>query len=105
MLLMLTYKVIVSAEAVADLDEIANYVASIYRPSSGHNFVNRILGQIQALSYSAGSFRSSPFLIARIIHPKAKTMNIIHHRWTVVFHIEDDYVIIDRIIPSSQMAY
>ena len=31
-------------------------------------------------------------------------MNIINHRWTIVFHIYGDYVIIDRIIASKMMT-
>ena len=41
---MKTYKVIVNNEAVSDLDGISTYVAGLYRPESGHNYVNRILG-------------------------------------------------------------
>ena len=41
---------------------------------------------------------------ARAIHPEAKTLSIMEHRWTVVFHTKDDYVIVDRILPSSTMA-
>ena len=47
---MLSYTVIVSNEAVGNLDEIADYIAREFKSTSGHNFVNRILGQIQALS-------------------------------------------------------
>lgn len=76
---MLSYTVIVSNEAGDDLDEIAEYIASEYKSLSGHHFVSRILGQIQALSYSAGTYRESPYVMAKLIHPHAKTMNIIHH--------------------------
>ena len=95
------YNVIVSSDAPTDLDEIADYIASIYRPDTGHKYVDRILGQISSLSYSAGAYRISPYIMARMIHPEAKTMNIINHKWTVVFHIERSNVIVDRIIPSS----
>lgn len=44
MRLMQSYTVIVSNEATGDLDEIANYIATVFRSASGHNFVNRILG-------------------------------------------------------------
>ena len=54
---MLSYTVIVSNEAGDDLDEIAEYIANEYKSLSGHHFVSRILGQIQALSYSAGTYR------------------------------------------------
>lgn len=102
---MLSYTVIVSNEAGSDLDEIADYIASEYKSASGHNFVNRILGQIQALSYSAGTYRESPYTMAKLIHPHAKIMNIIRHRWTEVFYIDGEYVVVDRIIRSSRMAY
>ena len=101
---MLSYTVIVSNEAVGDLDEIADYIALEFKSTSGHNFVNRILGQIQALSFSAGTYHESPFAMVKLIHPHAKTMNIINHRWTVVFHIDGEYVV-DRIIRSSRIAF
>ena len=102
---MRSYTVIVSNEAAGDLDGIAEYIASVFKSASGHNFVNRILGQIQALSYSAGTYRESPFAMVKSIHPHAKTMNIINHRWTVVFHIDGEYVVVDRIIRSSRIAF
>lgn len=101
---MRSYKVIVSNDAVNDLDAIADYIAHRYKSTSGHNFVNRILGQLESLSYSAETFQTSRFFVARQIHSLAKTMNIIHHRWTVIFHIEGNFVIVDRIIHSSRMS-
>ena len=37
------YNVIVSSDATTDLDEIADYIASIYRPETGHKYVDRII--------------------------------------------------------------
>jgi len=104
MLVMRSYEVIVSNEAYSDLDEMALYIAKLYRPQSGHNYVNRILGQLAALSYTADIYQFSPMMTAKRIHPQAKTMSIMNHRWTVVFHIENIYVIVDRIIPSKMMV-
>ena len=39
--------------------------------------------------------------MAKSIHPKAETLTIINRKWTVVFHIDDDFVIVDRIFPSK----
>lgn len=97
------YQVIISYEVLSELEAVAQYIASIYRPESGHNYVNRILGQLAALSYSADAYLYSRFELAKAIHPKAKTITIINHKWTVVFHIEGDFVIVDRIIPSKSM--
>jgi len=104
MLAMRNYKVIVSNKATADLDSVARFIASIHRPESGHNFVNKILGKLAALSYTADIYQYSQLPSAKTIHPKAKTITILNHRWTIVFHIEKDYVMVDRIIPSKLMA-
>lgn len=102
---MRSYEVIVAREALTDLRGIVQYVASIYRPESGHGFVDRILDKLDSLSYCADVFPYSQKRSAKRIHPQAKTMLIIHRRWTVVFHTEEDFVIIDRILPSKTMAY
>ena len=101
---MRSYEVIVSDEAYSDLDEMAFYIAQLYRPESGHNYVNRILGQLAALSYTADIYQFSRLMTAKRIHPQAKTLSIMNHRWTVVFHTEGTFVIIDRIIPSKMMV-
>lgn len=100
---MRSYKVIVSKEALSDLDSIAAYVAGLYRPSSGHKYVNRILGQIASLAFTADIYRFNGLATAKAIHPQAKTLPVVNHRWTVVFHISEDFVIVDRIIPSKMM--
>lgn len=100
---MRTYQVIISYAVLSELEAMAQYIASIYRPESSHKYVNRILGQLAALSYSADAYQYSRFKIAKSIHPKAKTLTIINRKWTVVFHIDGDFVIVDRIIPAKSM--
>lgn len=100
---MQSYQIAVSNAAVADLDGIASYVASLYRPESGRRYVNKLLGQLASLSFTADILAYSRFAVAKAIHPKAKTLSIVNHRWTVVFHIDGDFVVIDRILPSKMM--
>ena len=101
---MRVYRVIVSNKATSDLDAVAEYIATLYRPESGHNYVNRVLGQLAALSYTADVYPYSRSMTAKRIHPRAKTLSLINHRWTAVFHIERDFVIVDRLIPSKMMV-
>jgi hypothetical protein len=103
MIAMRIYQVIISYEVLSELEAVAQYIASIYRPESGHNYANRILGQLAALSYSADAYQYSRFSLAKAIHPKAKTLTIINHKWTAVFHIDGDFVIVDKIFPSKSM--
>lgn len=92
------------SEANDDLRQIREFVSSIYREETGFKFVKRMFLEITPLSVSADAFPLSRFQTARIIHPEAKTISIMKHRWTVVFHIDGDYVVVDRILPASGMA-
>ena len=96
MIAMRIYQVIISYEVLSELEAVAQYIASKY--------VNRILGQLASLSYTADIYPSSRFATAKAVHPNARTISIINHRWTAVFHIKEQYVMIDRIIPSKMMV-
>lgn len=101
---MRNYKMIISNEAADDLGEMAYYIATLYRPESGHNYVNRILGKLASLQYTADIFQYTKFANARKIHPLAKTIPIMNGKWTVVFHIDENHVIVDRFLPSKLMV-
>ena len=62
-----------------------------------------ILGTAEPEFIEAKSFPLSRYLVARRIHPEARTMAVMH-RWTIIFHIYGDYVIVDRIIASKMMT-
>lgn len=97
-------KVVLTHDANADLDQVGEFVSGIYCEEVGVRFVKRMFLEIIPLGISADAFPLSRLRTAREIHPEAKTIPIMKHRWTVVFHIEGDYIIVDRILPSSSMA-
>lgn len=101
---MRSYRMIISNEAADDLGEMAAYIATLYRPESGHNYVNRILGKLASLAYTAGIYQHTRYSNARKINSLAKTMPIMNGKWTVVFHIDNDFVIVDRFLPSKLMV-
>ena len=96
-------KVVFSAEANRDMECVEAYVAEKYRPESGQRYVRRLYSYISELSFAASTISPSHYLVARRIHPKALS-NAVMHRWTIVFHIYGDYVIIDRILASKMMT-
>ena len=96
--------VIIKQEAEIDLHQIRLFVSGCYRKESGIKFVKRMFLEIKPLSENADIFPPSPYQTARKIHPEAKTLSIMNHHWTVVFHIEGDYVVVDRILPSTTLA-
>ena len=100
-LLMKKLKVIYSKVAINDIDTVVDYIASIYRKESGLRYKNRIQNQLDSLANCAEALPKSHRKWIKAIHPEAKTMSIMNRRWTVVFHIEGKYVLVDRIIPSK----
>ena len=96
-------KVVLTTEADRDMERVEAYVAEIYRSESGRRYVRRLFSYISELSFAASTFPPSRYLVARRIHPDARTMAVMH-RWTIVFHIYGDYVIVDRIIASKMMT-
>ena len=98
---MRTYKVVYSKETINDIDDVVDYITSIYRIESGLKYRNRIQSQLDALAFCADALPHSRRKMARRIHPNAKTLSIMNRRWTVIFHIDSDFVLVDRIIPSK----
>lgn len=96
-------KVVLTAEADRDMQQVEDYVSEIYRPESGRRYVTRLYSYISELSFAAGTFSPSRYLTARRIHPDARTMAVMH-RWTIVFHLYGDYVIVDRILASKNIT-
>ena len=103
MIVMRNYQVIVSEDVLSELDNISTYIASFYRQDSGHKYVNRILGKLASLCFAAEAYPISSYSEAKKSHPEARTMSIINHRWTVIFHIDRNLVMIDCIIPSKMI--
>ena len=100
---MKTYKVVYSKLAIDDLDNVVDYIASIYRKESGLRYKNRIQKQLDSLAYCADALPKSRRKTVIAIHSEAKTLSIMNRRWTVVFHIDRRYVLVDRIIPSKMI--
>ena len=96
-------KVVLTAEADRDMQQVEAYVSEIYRPESGRRYVIRLYSYISELSFTAGAFPPSRYLTARHIHTEARTMAVMR-RWTIVFHIYGDYVIVDRILASKNIT-
>ena len=97
-------EILLTIEADDDISQLARYVADNYVEEAGERIRLRMMAQIVELSFSAESFALSRFNTALRIHPQARTLSIMGHRWTVVYHIEGEYVIIDRILPSSMIV-
>lgn len=93
-----------SMAATQDIDDIVAYIRSICRLESGLKYVARVREKIEALSYSADALPFSRRRTIKNIHPMAKSLAIMNHKWTVVFHMSGEYVIVDRLLPSKMIT-
>ncbi len=57
--------------------------------------------EIKMLSLYADLYHKTTSRTFLKIHPEARHMVSHNRRWDYVFHIEGEYVIIDRIIPAK----
>ena len=53
------------------------------------------------MSVYADSFRQSRYRDIRAVHPQARHMVSHNKKWVFVFHIEEDTVVVDRILSSK----
>ena len=98
---MQSYKLIVSLDALNDLDNVVVYIASLYRLESGLKYKERVIEQVKRLSYCADCFPISRKKTVKSIHPEARRMLIMNKKWCVIYHISNGYVMIDRFLPSK----
>ena len=87
------------------LIRLMRYVASQETEDAAVRYVKRIRKEIDDLSYMAPMFPKCKYLMPLRYHKEAKTMTIGKRKLTVIFHIEGEYVIVDKILPSCMITY
>ncbi|MBO4586880.1 MAG: hypothetical protein J5677_03580 [Bacteroidales bacterium] len=94
-------RVIIPLSVRLYLDEISNHIIEISRPEHAVRYVHEMVAEINELSYMADMLPESHSTYIKKHHPNAKRYNIKHGTWCVIFHVEGEYVIVDKILPSS----
>ena len=86
------------------LGEIADYIVALNNRDHASRYVHELVAEINNLSYLADTLpiSDSPFVLK--YHDKAKRYNVRHGIWCVIFHIDGDFAIIDRILPSKLVS-
>ena len=94
-------RVIIPLSARLYMDEIADHIIELSRPEHAVRYVHEMVAEINELSYMADMLPESHSTYIKKHHPNAKRYNIKHGTWCVIFHVEGEYVIVDKILPSS----
>lgn len=99
------YRVEYDIEAESDIEAITTWVAEKTSIEYSRRYINRIFDEIDTLSYLASMLAVSKYELPKRYHPEAKTLVVGNKKLTVIFHIDGDYVIVDKILPSALINY
>ena len=97
------YKVAVSKNVFAKIEEIAGFIIKISTTEHAIRYKNQLISEIAALSYMADVINYSQWKVAKRCHPKAKRMITKNKKWNIIFHVEGIYVIVDKIVPTKMV--
>lgn len=101
---MRTYKVEIAETAVEDIEQLSDFLVSVMSVEGSWRYKETMRQEILSLSLFAGLYKQSRSMVIRKIHPAARRMLSHNRKWNYVFHIEDDTVIVDRILPSKMIV-
>ena len=99
------YKVIYRVGVEAYFDKLGDYVGEMTSSYFALQYLQRLREEVERLSYLAPMLPSSKYELPKLYHPEAKTLVVGNKKLTVVFHIDGDYVIVDKILPSALITY
>ena len=99
------YKVLYRANADTYFNELGEFIAEQTTPDFAIRYLQRLRNEIESLEFLAEVLPPSRNMMPLRYHPEAKTMPVGKCRLTVIFHIEGDYVIVDKILPSAMVTY
>lgn len=99
------YKIVYRDNVGAYLKELALIVSQQTSLDFAGRYIQRLRSEVENLSFIAPMLPKSKYLMPLRFHKNATTMTIGHRKLTVIFHIEGEYVIIDKILPSCMITY
>ena len=100
---MKVYRVRLSRSALRDMDELEMFLKCVMSQAGANRYIDTMIAEVQSLSVFADLYGPSTLADIRRCHPKARRMASHNRRWSYVYHIEDDTVIVDRILKSRMV--
>lgn len=95
------FKVRISHGARIDMVELRKFLKAMMTVEGAIRYANNMREEIKMLALYANLYGKSTSLTLRQIHPEARRMVSHNRRWIYVYHIEEDVVIVDRILPAK----
>ena len=98
---MRVYEVRISHAADADMDRLRSFLDEMLSEEGAIRYANNMRAEIKMLAVYADCYGRTTSKSLRMIHPDARRMVSHNRRWIYVYHIEDSFVILDRILPAK----
>ena len=95
------YEVRISRDALQDMARLRAFLLEMMSEEGAVRYANNMRAEIKMLSVFANLYRKTTSKTFLQIHPEARHMVSHNRRWDYIFHIEDGFVIVDRIIPAK----
>ena len=95
------YEVRISHGARVDMAELRKFLKSMMTVEGAIRYANNMREEIKMLALYANLYGKSTSITLRQIHPEARRMMSHNRRWIYVYHIEENFVVVDRILPSK----
>ena len=81
--------------------ELRKFLYAMMTEDGAIRYANNMREEVKMLAIYANLYGKSTSTTLRRIHPEARRMVSHNRRWVYVYHIEDNYVIVDRILPAK----
>lgn len=98
-------EVVISIEARKDMGDVSDFIIDVSRPTHAERYTLEVLAELNTLSYMATMLPEPKYRYLKRFHPEAKMMKLHNKPLSAIFHIESEYVIVDRIVHSSMITY
>ena len=95
------YEVRISRDALQDMARLRAFLLEMMSEDGAVRYANNMRAEIKMLSLFAGFYGKTTSKTLLAIHPEARRMISHNRRWIYVFHIEENFAIVDRIIPAK----
>ena len=96
-------KVIILPQVRDDLKEIISFITSKTSEYNALRYADELLFEIDSLSYMADVLSPTESETIKRIHPEAKKMITNNKKWNIIFHVTNNYVFVDKILPSKMI--
>ena len=86
-----------------DINDIADYIVNISTPEHTIRYTRELQAEIMSLRYLAGIIPESRYRSVRQYHPHAKQLRTRNRKLNIIFHIEGNVAIVDKILASKMI--